>query len=709
MTAGNDDEGRRRLPAVGAGGHPVTTWTVLFTDEVSSTERRVRLGESAFDRVREDVDRLVRGTVAAHTGDVVKSTGDGMMARFASTAAAVQCAVAIQQAMGERNRVAGAEPVALRIGISVGDAVPDEGDLHGTAVVEAARLCAEADPEMILCTDSVRAVSANRSGCAFSGARSVSLKGLPEPIVVHEVVWAPARRAGSDGIAFGVLGAFDVRDSAGAPVAVGGPKERLVLALLLLHPNETVSIDALVDALWGDRPPRTAERTVHAYVARLRKALDPEGRRGRDSTALVTIGRGYRLVVEPAQVDAARFEARAAEGAELLELGDPARAAEAFATALAEWRGAAYGEFAAIETCAAEAARLTELRLFTTEQRVDLDLANGRSAELEQLRTLGGAGLETGGVDLRRLDDEAVAVPDGDESRRLTAPASVRVESPSQPSDVGMDVPFRRARWVLAPQCVDERGRRHRFVRVDQKKGEDELLLVAADGDGSTGAVAHLEPPEHAEGDPVGACGPRRRPHHLVYDDGFGQPLQVDGPGARERAPRSVGRHRPDAVGAEDHVGVGLGTQPRCLDHCGAVQVAVVRDRVAHADADPKGDRLRSLGPVALRHRLLDGDGALHRSGCARETGHHPVTGRLHDLAGVSGDDALDETLDIDADAVERGLPHPDPAFGRRHLVGEQHCPGGHRLSARTHVREPMAAVVVVPSVPSPAHGPRIP
>src|SRR4029078_1806869 len=120
--------------------HPVTTWTVLFTDEVSSTERRGRLGESAFDRVREEVDRLVRGTVAAHTGDVVKSTGDGMMARFASTAAAVQCAVAIQQAMGERNRAAGAEPVALRIGISVGDAVPDEGDLHGTAVVEAARL-----------------------------------------------------------------------------------------------------------------------------------------------------------------------------------------------------------------------------------------------------------------------------------------------------------------------------------------------------------------------------------------------------------------------------------------------------------------------------------------------------------------------------------------------------------------------------------------
>ena len=379
---GNDDDGGHRLPDVGPGGQPVTTWTVLFTDEVSSTERRVRVGETAFDRIRVDVERLVQGVVSAHTGEVVKSTGDGVMARFAGTAAAVQCAVAIQQAMAERNRAKGTEPVALRIGISVGDAVPDDGDLHGTAVVEAARLCAEADPDMILCTDSVRAVSANRSGCAFAGARAVDLKGLPEPIVVHEVVWAPARPAGSDGIAFGVLGWLEVRDSVGAPVAIGGHKEQLVLALLLVHSNETVSTASLVDALWGEHPPRTAERNVHAYVARLRRALDPDGRRGRESTALVTIGHGYRLVVEPAQVDAARFEARALEGAALLEAGDTARAAEAFAAALAEWRGDAYAGFAESEGCAAEAARLTELRLFTTEQRVDLDLANGRTAEL---------------------------------------------------------------------------------------------------------------------------------------------------------------------------------------------------------------------------------------------------------------------------------------------------------------------------------------
>lgn len=201
-----------------AAGAPVGTWTVLFTDQVGSTGMRVAMGEAAFDRIRADLDACVGAALAAHSVAVTKSTGDGVMAGFTSTAAALQCAVAIQQAIAERNRAAGEGvggdgALAVRIGISVGDAVIDNGDLQGTAVVEAARLCAVASGGTILCSEAVRVVSANRSGCTFGPASPADLKGLPGPVLTHEVVWAPPPyRADATRLAFRVLGPLEVVD-----------------------------------------------------------------------------------------------------------------------------------------------------------------------------------------------------------------------------------------------------------------------------------------------------------------------------------------------------------------------------------------------------------------------------------------------------------------------------------------------------------------
>ncbi|HEY1279221.1 MAG TPA: BTAD domain-containing putative transcriptional regulator, partial [Acidimicrobiales bacterium] len=370
------------------GSGPAVTWTVLFTDLVASTELRTRVGEDAFDAIRLQVDTTVGAIVAAYGGDVLKSTGDGVMAAFTGTAAALRCAVAVQRAVAERNATA-SEPVALRIGIAVGDAVVEPNDLHGTAVVEAARLCSVADGGMILCSDAVRTASANRSGCQFSASRALVLKGLPEPVTVHEVPWAPEGPTEVDRPSFGVLGALDVTNARGDQLTIGGLKERQLLALLLVHANNTVSTDRLVDALWGERPPRTAERTLHAYVARLRRAIEPERPHGRDPQVLETVGRAYRLNVEPSRLDCARFEALASEGARELEAGSAARADEVFSMALAQWRGDAYCEFTAIDACATEASRLLELRLLATEHHIDARLATGRagelSAELERL------------------------------------------------------------------------------------------------------------------------------------------------------------------------------------------------------------------------------------------------------------------------------------------------------------------------------------
>ena len=110
-----------------------------------------------------------------------------------------------------------------------------------------------------------------------------------------------------------MLGPLEIERD-GRPVAVGGPKERLVLAVLLAGAGTVVSVDALVDAVWGERPPRTAERTIHAYIARLRRALEPRHRPGGTQTVIETVGRGYRLGIDPDQLDAGRFEQVAALG-----------------------------------------------------------------------------------------------------------------------------------------------------------------------------------------------------------------------------------------------------------------------------------------------------------------------------------------------------------------------------------------------------------
>jgi DNA-binding SARP family transcriptional activator/energy-coupling factor transporter ATP-binding protein EcfA2 len=188
------------------------------------------------------------------------------------------------------------------------------------------------------------------------------------------------------GLLFGVLGPL-VAFRDGAPVVLGGPKEQLVLAYLLAHANAPVSTDALVEALWGDAPPRSAERTLQAYVSRLRRAVGPSRSTGDRSTVLSRSGGYYRLVVPPDSLDSQRFEELARLGAAQVAGGEPA-AVDTLTEALGLWRGDAYGDFADVESCEREARRLDELRLCAVEDRVDAELAAGGAAVLvAQLET----------------------------------------------------------------------------------------------------------------------------------------------------------------------------------------------------------------------------------------------------------------------------------------------------------------------------------
>src|SRR5829696_8331049 len=154
----------------------------------------------------------------------------------------------------------------------------------------------------------------------------------------------------------------------GEAVPTGGRRKRALLARLLLDANRTVSVDALVDALWGERVPSTAVKMVHIYVSQLRKVL-PGG-------VLRTQPPGYRLEVAPEAVDLLRFERLRKEGRDALADGDAATAAERLTAACALWRGPALGEFTE-PFAAAAAAHIDELRLLASEDRVDAELALG--------------------------------------------------------------------------------------------------------------------------------------------------------------------------------------------------------------------------------------------------------------------------------------------------------------------------------------------
>src|SRR5919199_1573382 len=120
--------------------------------------------------------------------------------------------------------------------------------------------------------------------------------------------------------------------------ALGGPKQRAVLAILLLHRGQLVSTDRLSDELWGERPPATAAKTVQVYVSNLRKALG--------NGVLVTQGRGYLLRAGPGQLDLDRFDALAAEGRQALREGNARDASDRLRDALALWRGRALEDLA---------------------------------------------------------------------------------------------------------------------------------------------------------------------------------------------------------------------------------------------------------------------------------------------------------------------------------------------------------------------------
>jgi DNA-binding SARP family transcriptional activator len=171
----------------------------------------------------------------------------------------------------------------------------------------------------------------------------------------------------SAGLQARLLGPLGI-ELAGRPLAVGGRAQRALLARLLLDANRTVSVDRLVEDMWGESAPASAPKMVQIYVSMLRKVL-PEG-------VLVTRSPGYAIEIAPEAVDAIRFERLLDRGQAALAAGSAAAASDLLSEALALWGGSALDEFDE-PFAGPEARRLEELQLAALENRIDADLAVG--------------------------------------------------------------------------------------------------------------------------------------------------------------------------------------------------------------------------------------------------------------------------------------------------------------------------------------------
>ena len=163
---------------------------VLFCDVVGSTELSAGMSPDVSDEVRRRYFSLMREAVAASGGHEVKGLGDGIMVTFTSASAALACAVAMQQGFELDNR-SRTYTVGLRIGMSGGEVTPEDGDVFGDPVIEAARLCATCESGQILSAAVVPMMAGRRNRHVCRSVGSMALKGLPDPVDTVEVMWEP--------------------------------------------------------------------------------------------------------------------------------------------------------------------------------------------------------------------------------------------------------------------------------------------------------------------------------------------------------------------------------------------------------------------------------------------------------------------------------------------------------------------------------------
>ncbi len=187
-----------------------------------------------------------------------------------------------------------------------------------------------------------------------------------------------------------ILGPLELEDESGLAVELGSPKQRALLALLVIHPNTVFSTDRIIDGLWGDQPPSDGRRNVRVYISRLRAVLEPDRAKRAPGRLIVTEPFGYALRIDPENIDACRF-ARLVGEARGEMADDPESAGRTIDEALGLWRDRPLAGLAFEEFAQSEIRRLEELHLSALELRHEASIRVGDHSsvipELEKLAT----------------------------------------------------------------------------------------------------------------------------------------------------------------------------------------------------------------------------------------------------------------------------------------------------------------------------------
>jgi class 3 adenylate cyclase len=176
------------LPGAGTDARDPGIRTVLFTDVVNSTTLTQSLGDEAALALLGIHDTVVRDALSALGGREVKHTGDGIMASFVSTAAAVRCAIQIQRELDKHAQANPERALKVRVGAAAGEPVEQHNDLFGSTVQLASRLCAHAQPEQILVSNAIAELCLGK-GLLFEDLGEVTLKGFGYPVRAHAAAW----------------------------------------------------------------------------------------------------------------------------------------------------------------------------------------------------------------------------------------------------------------------------------------------------------------------------------------------------------------------------------------------------------------------------------------------------------------------------------------------------------------------------------------
>jgi len=161
---------------------------IMFTDLVDSTATTTRLGDKEAMHLLRIHNALTRSALRDHQGSEIKHTGDGFMVSFKEIDHAMRCAIAIQRAFAMHREDHPQDAMHLRIGLSAGEPVTEDGDLFGSTVQRAARLCAKAADDSILIDDHIRGTP-TMDDYLIDAMGSISLKGLADEVPVYRLQW----------------------------------------------------------------------------------------------------------------------------------------------------------------------------------------------------------------------------------------------------------------------------------------------------------------------------------------------------------------------------------------------------------------------------------------------------------------------------------------------------------------------------------------